>query len=236
MEKALKQAALACTLLVVPILLSAQTALEELRSQAKEAGVDPEITAPLIQHAGKTAAPAASAGAADIERNAAGWPAPKRYGYKFVSMEYVERSDIEKGKYNKVFVVTFRNKKGDVLISQYFKTHPIAYTIRKAGEEPYTIVDTRCRKVYDTKYPGAKHEKYPGGLGYEMPQCALDLYTTQKPGAYNPGQFEGEQTGSIKLNTPQPDDFNPLDPDNPDPQSSPYFRKACEWHPVSESY
>ena len=49
------------------------------------------------------------------------------------------------------------------------KTHPVAYTIQKADEEPYTIVDTTCRKVYDTKYFGK----------YEVPQCVLN-YTAKR--------------------------------------------------------
>jgi len=222
MNQAIKPAALGCILLTIHILASAQTALQELQGQAKEAGISMELAAAPIEPAGKAVAPAESA----IEYNAAGWAEwPKRHGYKFISMEYVPRSDVEKGKYNKVFVVKFKNKRGDVLISQYFKTHPLAFTIQKAVEKPYTIVDTKCRKVYDTKYPSGTH--------YEIPQCALDLYTTDNAGAYNPGQFPAEeQTGFVKLNTPEPDDFNPLDPDNPEPWTSPYFIKACEWHPV----
>ena len=145
--------------------------------------------------------------------NACGFPVPDLRYYKVVSMEYVPMPDNLKGK---MYVVTFRNKQGDVVIKSYHKTHPMAYTVQKAGEEPYTIVDTTCKKDYDTKYFGK----------YEVPQCVIDLYSKDRVGGYLPEQFE-EQDSLIKLRSPEPDDFNPYD-------EAPFsagkrWEKTCEW-------
>ncbi|MFB3886589.1 MAG: hypothetical protein ACE144_15285 [Thermodesulfobacteriota bacterium] len=147
------------------------------------------------------------------QSNACGFPVPDLGHYKVVSMEYLPMPDDLKGK---IYVVTFKNKQGDVAAKLYHKTHPMAYTIQKAGEEPYTIVDTTCQKVYDTKYFGK----------YEVPQCVLELYSKPKIGGYLPGQFE-EQEGFIKMRSPEPDDFNPYE-DAPFSAGKTWI-KACEW-------
>jgi hypothetical protein len=145
--------------------------------------------------------------------NACGFPAPDLRGYKVVKMEYVPMPDNLKGK---MYVLTFKNKQGGVVLKSYHKTHPFAYTLQKAGEEQYTIVDTTCKKVYDTKY----FEKY------EVPQCVLELYSKAIAGGYLPGQFE-QQEGFIKLRTPEPDDFNPYEGE---PFSAgTQWKKVCEW-------
>lgn len=115
----------------------------------------------------------------------------------------------------KMYVVTFKNKQGDVVIKSYHKTHPMAYTVQKAGEESYTIVDTTCKKVYDIMYFGK----------YEVPQCLLELYSKVRVGGYLPEQFE-EQEGFIKLRGPEPDDFNPYEDA---PFSTGRWIKLCEW-------
>lgn len=147
------------------------------------------------------------------QSNACGFPVPDLGRYKVVSMEYVPMPDDLKGK---MYVVTFKNKQGDVVIKLYHKTHPMAYTVQRAGEEPYTIVDTTCKKVYDTMYS----EKY------EVPQCVLELYSKAKIGGYLPEQFE-EQKGFTKMRSPEPDDFNPYE-DAPFSAGKRWI-KACEW-------
>jgi len=127
--------------------------------------------------------------------NACGFPVPDLSSYHVVSTEYVPMPDHLKGK---MYIVTFKNKHGDVVIKEYHKTHPMAYTVQKTGETPYTIVDTTCKEIYDTMYFGK----------YEIPECVLELYNKVEVGGYLPGQFE-EQEGFIKLHTPEPDDFNP---------------------------
>jgi hypothetical protein len=145
--------------------------------------------------------------------NACGFPVPDLRHYNCISMEYVPMPGDLKGK---IYVVTFKNKQEDFVIKAYHKTHPMAYTVQKAAEEPYTIVDTTCKKVYDRKYIGK----------YEVPQCVLELYSKPRAGGYLPGQFE-EQEGFIKLRSPEPDDFNPYE--NEPLSAGKHWKKACEW-------
>jgi hypothetical protein len=145
--------------------------------------------------------------------NVCGFAVPDLRYYKVVSMEYVPMPDYLKGK---MYVVTFKNKKGDIVMKSYHKTHPMAYTVQKAGEESYTIVDTTCKKVYDTMFFGR----------YEVPQCVLELYSKVRLGGYLPEQFE-EQENFIKLRSPEPDDFNPYE-DTPLSIGA-KWKKACEW-------
>jgi len=145
--------------------------------------------------------------------NVCGFPVPDLRGYKVVSMEYVPIPDPLHGK---IYVVTFKDKQGDVVIKDYHKTHPMAYTVQKAGEGQYTLVDTTCKKVYDTIYFGNP----------EVPQCVIELYSQAKAGAYLPEQFE-EQEGFIKMRDPEPDDFNPYE--NAPFSAGKRWRKACEW-------
>lgn len=161
------------------------------------------------------------------ELNGKGWPVPKpqelKKYYKVVWKGYVDRSDKVEG--DETFAVKFQSKAGDVIFKEYYKTHPFAYVIQKKGEEPYALLDSRCRKVYGWKYAGTEK--------YEIPDCVLEMHTKPKLGGYCPGQFGGKQEGFIKLRTPEPDDFNPLT-DDPDPASDPNHFKACEWHSITE--
>jgi hypothetical protein len=145
--------------------------------------------------------------------NACGFPVPDLRCYKVVSMEYVPMPDDLKGK---MYVVAFKDKQGDVVFKGYHKTHPMTYTIQRAGEEPYTIVDTTCREVYDTKYFGK----------YEVPKCVLELYSKARAGGYLPEQFE-DQESFIKLRSPEPDDFNPYE--GASLSAGKQWKKACEW-------
>jgi hypothetical protein len=149
----------------------------------------------------------------DSQYDACGFPVPDLRHYKAISAEYVPMPENVKGK---LYVVSFKNRQGDIVVKDYYKTHPMAYTIHQTGGEFYTIVDTTCRKVYDTKYLGK----------YEVPQCVLELYSKVRPGGYLPGQFE-DQEGFIKLRTPEPDDFNPYE-DAP-LSAGKHWKKACEW-------
>jgi hypothetical protein len=153
-----------------------------------------------------------------------GWPIPDiKQGYKVVSKEYgkMKEESIPKcfrdmykvaklggycpGQFNDdstVYVVILEKKKGgEKVIKFYHKTQPFAYTIKK-GEEIYTLVNTKCIEgVYDAKIPGIlKYEKY-----------------------------EEKNSKDIRLNTPEPDDFNPYT-DDLSPENDPDYFKACEWH------
>ena len=112
--------------------------------------------------------------------NACGFPVPDLSSYNVVSTEYVPMPDHLKGR---MYVVTFKNKHGDVVIKEYHKTHPMAYMVQKARETSYTIVDTTCKEVYDTMYFG-KHE---------IPECVLELCSKVEVGGYLPRQFEDQE-------------------------------------------
>lgn len=155
------------------------------------------------------------------EHKTEGWQVPNlEKGYKVILKEYgrLKEESIPKcfrdmyktaklgsycpGQFNddsKVYVVAFENKQGDKVTNYYHKTHPFAYTIEKKGEEPYTIFNTKCTKVYDTKTTG--------GLKYE--------------------KYEDKSTG-IKMRTPEPDDFNPYT-NEVNPRSNSGWKKMCEW-------
>ncbi len=148
-----------------------------------------------------------------VEYNACGFSVPDLGHYHVVKKEYTPMPGRLKGQ---MYDVTFQDKQGDNVTKLYYKTHLMAYTVQEVKEEPYTIVDTTCKGVYDTKYFGKP----------EVPQCVLELYSEAKPGGYLPGQFE-EQEGFIKLRGPEPDDFNPYE-DAP-LSAGKQWRKNCEW-------
>ncbi len=145
--------------------------------------------------------------------DACGFDIPDISSYKVVSKEDLPMPAPFQGK---MYLVTFRDRHGDVVIKGYHKTHLTAYIIEAAGEPPHTIVDTTCRDVYDKMYFGR----------YEIPKCVVELHKKAEIDGYLPGQFE-EQEGFIKLRGPEPDDFNPYE-DEPF-SSGKHWRKACEW-------
>lgn len=160
------------------------------------------------------------------EYKSEGWPVPDvNKGYKVMLKEYgkLDESSIPKcfrdmykevkwggycpGQFNddsKVYVVVFQNKQGDKVTKYYHKTHPFAYTIQNADEDPYTVFNTGCIKTYDAKIPGS--------LKYEI--------------------YEEKPTSSgVRMRTPEPDDFNPYEDD---PLSTGQWTKACEWWKLSD--
>ncbi len=97
------------------------------------------------------------------ETKVEGYEIPDLTGYTMVWNGYVNQSEKILGK--ETYAERFENKKGDIVVKEFYKNHCFAYVIKKADEKVYSIVDSKCKHVYD--------EKYNYNEDYDIPECLL---------------------------------------------------------------
>ena len=108
--------------------------------------------------------PRVSMGTANaMEYKEDGWPVPSREGYVREKKFYADVSDKVLGE--ETLIEKFVNAQGKVFFKLSIEGKPWAYTMADEAGKDYTIVDSKCRGVFDEKYIGSER--------FGIPECFI---------------------------------------------------------------